>query len=98
MRLSNIHSYTATEQALELRSLEFKLCVVPVNSKSHATSPALASARGGGLGRKKQVSEYVCLLFMCLLPETAFAGNLQAGAFLGGVEVLRDEERETIFW
>lgn len=36
------------------------------------------------------MSEYVCLLFMCLLPEIAFARNLQAGAFLGR---LRDVER-----
>jgi len=79
--------------------LEFKFCVVPVNSKSRANSPAPGSARGGGLGRKKQVSEYVCLLFMCLLPENGFARNLQVGAFLGGLEVLRDEEREIlIFW
>lgn len=45
------------------------------------------------------MSEYVCLFFVHLLPEIAFARNLQAGAFRGGVEIVRDEEREIlVFW
>lgn len=41
------------------------------------------------------MSECFCLLTMCLLPEIAFAQNLQAGAPLGGLEILR-EEREIL--
>lgn len=33
---------------------------------------------------------------MCLLPEIEFAQNWQAGTFLGGLTILRDEEKKIL--
>ena len=71
--------------------------------KSYADSPGPGCpgfCNGKGAGQEESgVQICFCLFTMCLLLEIAFARILQAGAFLGGLEILRDEGREIlVFW
>lgn len=53
----------------------------------------MAQLLGAGEGRENRYLN-MCLFPMCLLPEIAFAQNIQAGASVGGLEILGGE-RET---
>lgn len=73
--------------------------MVSVTPKSRAHSPAppdaqLLGAEWSGEGRGSRCLNIV-LFPMCLLPEVAFAQNKQAGASVGGSEILeRERERK----
>lgn len=71
-----------------------------MTSKSCADSPGPGCpgfCKGRGAGQEEAgVRVCFCLLAVCLLLEIAFARNLQAGAFLGGLEILSDEGREIL--